>query len=303
MAVGNTAEAEATETRLSCEICGNERSDPAGTALGRVTGRTFHLRRCPSCRFVFVSDPWLDFAAAYGEDYYRGKGADPKLNYLEEALHPERAVRGHELRGVLSRVAALKPISPETTWLDYGCGMGGLLRTLQANHIAAVGYEQGWAVSSLRDRGLPLLDQLAGNEKRFDVITAIEVIEHTLDPVRLLADLRPLLKPGGLLFMTTGNAAPFQDRLARWPYVTPEVHLSFFEPSNLAMALTKAGFIAAYPGFGPGWADIYRYKVLLTLRRKLTSRMEALVPWTPAARALDSRLHLSAHPVGWAGDE
>ena len=289
-----------TETRLTCDICGCRQTDPAGTATGRATGQEFHLRRCPNCQFVFVADPWLDYALAYGEDYYQGRGADPKLNYLDEALHPDKAVRQHELRGVFERVNDLTTVSAATEWLDYGCGMGGLVDLLRARGVPALGFEQGWAVTSLRERGVPFIETLDGHEGRFDVITAIEVIEHSVDPVAMLTEMRGLLKPGGLLFMTTGNAQPFRKRLDKWPYVTPEVHLSFFEPANLARALDQAGFQPSHPGFGPGWADIYRYKVLMTLRRKHVSRLEALVPWTTAARVLDSKLRLSAHPVGWA---
>jgi hypothetical protein len=88
--------------------------------------------------------------------------------------------------------------------------------------------------------------------------------------------------------------------MTSWRYVTPEVHISYFEPTTLARALEAAGFEPAYPGYGPGWQDIIRYKVLMSLRRKWSSPFEALVPWGPMARTIDARLKLSAQPVGWA---
>jgi hypothetical protein len=127
------------------------------------------------------------------------------------------------------------------------------------------------------------------------------VIEHTIDPVGVLSQIRSLLKPGGLLFLTTANAEPFAVRLESWRYMTPEVHVSFFEPATLALALERAGFRTEFPGFGPGWPDMYRYKVLMSLHRKWSSPLEAAVPWRALARALDSRLRLSAQPIGWAG--
>ena len=63
-------------------------------------------------------------------------------------------------------------------------------------------------------------------------MTAIEVLEHTLDPLAELRRIRALLRPGGLLLLTTGNAAPFASRLTQWPYVIPEIHVSFFEPDD-----------------------------------------------------------------------
>ena len=53
----------------------------------------------------------------------------------------------------------------------------------------------------------------------FDVVTAIEVIEHVLDPVAELRRIRALLRPGGLLFLTTGNAKPYSKRLLTWGYL------------------------------------------------------------------------------------
>jgi SAM-dependent methyltransferase len=291
--------------KYRCRICDAEDSISVASVSGRLGPRRFELRRCNACRFVFVSDPWLDYDAIYSEAYYRGEGADTKLNYVEEVQHPTRTIRRYEWRGITERVGALTKISPDTAWLDYGCGTGGLVSFLRGRGIQAVGFEQGWCVPQLHEQGVPTIDEPAIGEHagRFDIVTAIEVIEHTIDPVGVLRQIRSLLKPGGLLFLTTANAAPFADRLASWRYMTPEVHISFFEPATLALALEKAGFEAGFPGYGPGWQDIIRYKVLMSLHRKWTSPVQRAAPWGLLAKALDSRLRLSAQPIGWARDE
>jgi SAM-dependent methyltransferase len=289
----------------ACRICGTDDSVSVASVSGRLGPRRFELRRCNFCRFVFVSDPWLDYEAIYSEAYYRGQGADTKLNYIEEVEHPARTVRRYEWRGIAERVGALASVSSDTTWLDYGCGTGGLVSFLRGRGVQATGFEQGWCAPRLRDQGVPTIDDptIAEHAGRFDIVTAIEVIEHTIDPVGVLRQIRSLLKPGGLLFLTTANAAPFADRLGSWRYMTPEVHISFFEPATLALALEKAGFQTEFPGFGPGWPDMIRYKVLMSLHRKWTSPLELAVPWTLLAKAIDSRLRLSAQPIGWARDQ
>jgi SAM-dependent methyltransferase len=289
----------------ACRICGSRDSAFVTSVTGDFAHRDFELRRCNVCRFVFISDPWLDYEAIYSEAYYNGQGVDRKLNYIGEVEHPARTVRQYEWRGIAERVAALTAVSPQTRWLDYGCGTGGLVSFLQGRGIQACGFEQGWWEPRLRERGVPTIaeNEFGENAGRFDVVTAIEVIEHTIDPVGALRQMRALLKPGGLLFMTTGNAEPFSERLASWRYMTPEVHISFFEPATLALALERAGFGVEFPGFGPGWPDMLRYKVLMSLHRKWTSPLESLVPWRPLARALDSRLRLSAQPIGWAAGQ
>jgi SAM-dependent methyltransferase len=249
-----------------------------------------------------VTNPSLDFDILYSEDYYNGRGADTKLNYVGEVQQPTRTVRRYEWRGVLERVRDLTPLPERSRWLDYGCGTGGLVTYLRGQAVDAFGFEQGWCGDLLRMNGVPTIEEpdFARQAGTFDVVSAIEVIEHVTDPVALLRTIRSLLKPGGLLFLTTGNAQPYHDRMTKWRYVTPDVHVSYFEPATLATALEGAGFAPAFPGFGPGWDDIIRYKLLMSLRRKWSSRVESIVPWRSLARVVDSRLKLSAQPVGWA---
>jgi SAM-dependent methyltransferase len=285
-----------------CPICGKTSFEDVGVVPGAVVHRDFHLRRCRSCQFVMVANPSLEFDMLYSEDYYNGRGADTKLNYAEEVQHPTRAVRRYEWRGVLERVRDLTSLAAGSTWLDYGCGTGGLVAYLRSQGIDAWGFEQGWCCDLLRASGVPTIEEadFDGAAGTYDVVSAIEVIEHVTDPVAVLRTIRRLLKPGGLLFLTTGNAEPYRDRITKWRYVTPDVHVSYFEPATLAAALEAAGFQPAFPGFGPGWEDIIRYKLLMSLRRKWSSPIESIVPWGSVARVVDARLKLSAQPVGWA---
>ena len=56
----------------------------------------------------------------------------------------------------------------------------------------------------------------------FDVVLCGDVIEHLRDPVAALARLRPLLRPGGRLVLSTPNVANWAIRLSllagRWRY-------------------------------------------------------------------------------------
>ena len=285
-----------------CPVCGAG-TRPAGQKRGDLTGRDFSLRRCDSCGFGFVADPWTDYAQIYDEAYYRGDGADPLVDYIFELDHPDTTVRQYEWRGIARVVSELADVTTATDWLDYGCGAGGLVRYLQRNGVPnAVGFEEGWSVPRLRQRGVPLIEreELAAREGSFDVITAIEVIEHVVDPVAELRAMRSLLRKGGLLFLTTGNAKPHARDLASWSYVRPEIHVSFFEPLTLATALERAGFAPAFPGWVAGWEDIIAFKVLKNLRRKRSTPIDRAVPWRAVGHLLDRRMGLTPHPVGRA---
>lgn len=285
-----------------CKICDAE-TVVAWSVVGRYSGREFALNRCPNCGFTSVMNPWLEYEKIYDENYYRGRGADPLVDYFAEINDPNHTVRRYEWSGIVAAVSSLTPVNGTTKWLDYGCGLGGLVDYLRRQGFSdATGFEQGWTVSHLAARAVPFItvaqeEQHAG---AFDVVTAIEVIEHIADPVSELRRMRRLLRRGGLLFMTTGNARPYRDRLPSWRYVRPEIHLSYFEPQTLALALRKAGFEPAFPGHTSGWDDIIRYKLLKSVGRHNVHPVDHIIPWTAITRLVDLRLGVTAHPVGWA---
>jgi 2-polyprenyl-3-methyl-5-hydroxy-6-metoxy-1,4-benzoquinol methylase len=285
-----------------CRICGAP-TQFIGIRRGRYEPRDFRLHHCPDCRFSFVANPWTDYERIYTAAYYQGKYADPLVDYVFELDHPGETIRLYEWRGIVRAVESLCPIRPDSRWLDYGCGNGGLVRHVRERSLCqAVGFEEGWIASRARTAGIPLMDEpeLSQMVGAFDVVTAIEVLEHVEQPLEMLTRIRSLLKPGGLFFFTTGNAAVARGRLASWRYVIPEIHISFFEPSTAARALAMCGFRPEFSGFLPGFTDIIRFKALKNLGIKERARWQSCVPWSVLTRLLDSRLHISGHPVGWA---
>ena len=266
-----------------------------GVVTGHIARRTFRLASCPECGFAFIADPLADFAGIYTEDYYSGRGADPLVNYVAEALAPERTIRRYEWRGVLKAVAELTPITGDTKWLDLGCGLGGLVTYLRDRGIDAVGADEGWGASWCKDHGVPLVDAATTTE-RFDVITSIEVIEHVPDPLGFLRQVARLLRPGGLFWLTTGNAVPWRGRLDVWPYVIPEIHVSFFEPRTMAQAMARAGLEHHDAVWTRGHPDIIRFKVLKNLRRNRTGTVERLIPWSFASCLVERRYGALQHP-------
>jgi 2-polyprenyl-3-methyl-5-hydroxy-6-metoxy-1,4-benzoquinol methylase len=286
----------------ACRICG-ALTQRLGSVHGNYSNRDYELRRCESCRYAFIADPWTDFARIYDDRYYDGKGADPLVDYGFELAHPERTIRRYEWRGITSVVERLLGGLSGVTWLDFGCGNGGLVRhVLASTEAAACGFEEGSIAEEARERGIPILSasELAQRRGGFDVVTAIEVIEHTIDPIAELRRIRELLRPGGLLFLTTGNAAPFADRLSRWSYVVPEIHVSFFEPRTLEYAMREAGFTPEHAELDGGFDQIMKFKVLKNLRIRRRNALTDLIPATPLAAAADRKVRLSDHPIGWA---
>jgi SAM-dependent methyltransferase len=236
------------------------------------------------------------------------------VDYRFELDHPERTIRSYEWNGIATVVAGLARGNESAgrdpgashpaagRWLDYGCGNGGLVRYLRRHDVEAFGFEEGSIAHEVSARGIPMLsaEALGSRHGSFDVVSAIEVLEHTYDPVTELRRMRQLLRPGGLLFLTTGNAQPYAERLTSWRYVVPEIHISFFEPGTLEHALTAAGFRPERGPLGPGFDEVLKFKVLKNLRVRRRSLLTDALPSSLIGRVVDRMTRLTDHPVGWA---
>jgi SAM-dependent methyltransferase len=283
--------------RRQCLICGTA-AEPAGTAVGRLSTRTFDLARCAQCGFAFVVDPSIDFERLYDERYYRGDGADPFVDYSGELVGD--SVRRYEWRGVPRVVSSLLGHTPRR-WLDYGCGYGGLVGWLRTHEamIDVVGHDGDHPMEVCATRGVPTIsfDHLVEQRAEYDAITAIEVVEHLVDPMPTFELFAQLLAPGGVLFLTTGNAARHRDDLPSWRYVIPEVHVSLYEPRTLRRIYEAVGLTPVSVGWLPGMADIIRFKVLKSLGRRRRSWYEKMAPWPLLARLADRREGVSEQPA------
>jgi SAM-dependent methyltransferase len=284
-------------SRQPCPICDSS-TDPLTTVRSDFSGIDFEFRQCPSCHLSFVANPRTDFAELYDAEYYAGRGADTFVDYINE-MNSDDSVRFYEWQGICRAVSSLVKARP-FKWLDYGCGLGGLVRFARQSGMSEVyGFDEGYSADWMTQHGLPVLkeSELIEHQGSFDVITAIEVIEHTVDPVGFMKQIATLLKPGGLFFLTTGNAQPHRDQLAKWSYVHPDVHVSYFEPSTLECLYERCNLEPVRAGFVDGYDDIIRYKVLKTLRVKSRNRLEGLVPWSAASRIVDWRHRVTQQPL------
>jgi SAM-dependent methyltransferase len=286
--------------QLSCKVCGAG-AGYIGSKKSLLREAFYHFYSCPSCGFFFVGNPWLEYSQIYNEAYYRGQGGDPTVDYYFEMDHAGQSIRQYEYQGLL-KIARRLMKRENFAWLDYGCGSGGLLDYVGSHSgIEICGFEEGEIAAEARRRGRKILDLegLEPMEGKFDLITAIEVLEHEAFPLALLERVKKLLKPGGVFFATTGNAAPQRRQFLKWHYASaPDVHVSFFQPQTLALAMSKAGLQPEGTGYLPGHTEVIKYKILKKLGLGKKSPFFALVPWFLACRLLNLRLEITGLPLG-----
>jgi len=283
-----------------CPICSAE-TTLIGTQVGKLDRRQFYMRHCSLCHFSFIQNYRSDFEILYNKDYYHGKGADPLVDYVYELNNIKTTIRNYEWSGIFKVFRQLCPNGGR--WLDFGCGGGGMVRYALSRGVDAMGVEDGWLADQGRSQGLPILstDELNRFAGSYDFVTAIEVIEHIPQPIEVLKTIRQLLKPGGVFFLTTGNARPFRQSLLDWGYTQcPDVHVSFFEPKTLERSLTMAGFESQFAPLSDGLIDVIKYKVLKNFQIKNRHGLIDALPWQLIARVVDAKYEVSKMPYGVA---
>lgn len=247
-----------------------------------------------------MDNPETDYSIIYDINYYQGAGADTSIDYIYEYEHFQTTVRNYEWQGIAAVASNFLKDLEGKKWLDYGCGTGGLLRFCEQNHkVEMFGFDQGWAVERAQAAGMRILEEetFESHLHSFDVITAIEVLEHCYDPINELRRIRSLLKPGGLFFYTTGNSQPFEDKILDWTYFAPEIHISLFQPRTMVYALKSCGFKVEEGYFIPGLENLIRYKVLKALNLKDMNMAERCLPWKALAHLVDKKYQISAYPI------
>jgi 2-polyprenyl-6-hydroxyphenyl methylase/3-demethylubiquinone-9 3-methyltransferase len=94
------------------------------------------------------------------------------------------------------------------------------------------------------------VEKMAATGKTFDVVTALEIVEHVADPALFISACCRLVKKNGLLVFSTLNRTPKSyllgiiaaERILRWVPAGTHDWKKFVRPSELARPLEQEGF-------------------------------------------------------------
>jgi len=243
----------------SCKVCSSE------NVKRRFDKKGLTYYTCKNCGLIFLintANPNFenllpDFEPAY-LSYFSENPANTR-NHRQLLRWMQKYVQGNEKK-----------------LLDIGCGSGSFVRFLRSEGFNAQGAEPSIALydhflkqASFFTNATPEKFAAINKEHLFDVITAIDVIEHTENPATFLDSLHSLLKPGGFVFISTPDTSSLHQRVTgkNWHYYN-RYHFSLFSKKTLTSLAEKTGFVlkeATYKGryFTLGYLTKYFRNFLL----------------------------------------
>jgi SAM-dependent methyltransferase len=235
---------------MSCPFCGD------GRATTRYDFGVHRIVRCKACALMYL-DPRpseSDLHAVYGADYYQNreffKGGSDSLfgyaDYIAERLN-KQGDYGPIAREIHARLG--QPRTPRL--LEVGCGLGYFLDVAFEEGFEVSGVEfNDYAVQRLRRKYAfqvfsGSLENTSLEPQSFDAVAMFDVIEHLLDPFDTLDRLHEVMRPNGLLVLSTMDSESLMSRLLGKrleDFRRTREHLFFFSRKTLTAVLRRHGF-------------------------------------------------------------
>lgn len=191
------------------------------------------------------------------------------MEKLESVYRDKNICMGYSLirRYSLAKQCIEPYLNKQTIVADLGCGDGYFLETISDRIKMGIGVDIGWEkADSLwvsRSKNLTFLkgDIIATKiEERVDIAVCMEVLEHVQNPEKVVAHLKTIIKPNGIVLITVpietgpsllaknfmGFLTGYRGRIRYWSL--KETLLAAFNPLKLEQ-IREISNIKAHKGF------------------------------------------------------
>jgi 2-polyprenyl-3-methyl-5-hydroxy-6-metoxy-1,4-benzoquinol methylase len=209
-----------------------------------------HIVVCENCGLVFIN-PQHD-EQDY-DQFYEIFNYKKMLKYKEKVVVSKEKIidmytfKKIPLKFLVDYLKSSRTLESHPRVLDVGCGFGVFILFMQEYGLKAEGLDQSFDTVDFARKQLGLKVH-AGSifnhdlpEHHYDVITSTAVMEHLINPLRALKQMRRFLKRDGILFVNTLDLRGMVLRtgIDRW---FKFVHTFYYTNVTLSSLIQLAGF-------------------------------------------------------------
>lgn len=272
----------------TCPLCGNQDSEK------RFTERQHDLRVCAQCGLWFI-DPYPANDEARHQtiqDYSFDEMAiaDTRKHYAAEVQYYQRYFSLFEAE-----------CREATSVLDVGCGTGRLLELLGQNpslYRAGVELNSARAETARRMAACEIYEtpiEEFTSERKFDVITMVNVLSHIPSFDKLFTALRGLLSEHGKFVLKIGEAGPQAQHSDLYDWGIPD-HLHFCGLNTLGYISRKYGLPIASHQRTPYAQEFYsRERWTSPGGSAVRNAVKLAVAYTPFALPILAKIYTMKH--------
>lgn len=231
----------------SCPLCSSRSFSSYNECVDHlVSGEMFILIRCSDCGFVFTQDhpDGKEIAGYYDSGDYISHN-DSAGGFANRIYRIVRNIMLVRKRRIIEKALGTK----QGSLLDIGCGTGYFAGTMKRAGWDVKGIEPNERAreSGIAAYGFEILtpEQIGQlKDSTFDCITMWHVLEHFDDPFAYAAEIKRLLKPGGLCISALPNSGSYDSAYygSNWAAFDVPRHLWHFNPESFARFAGLTGF-------------------------------------------------------------
>lgn len=243
-----------------CIACDSTHIYIKGIQVGYVEGITYDIFVCKECDTSF-SSPHKEGEEVYDLIYKHRDDAPGYMRYgvyakdILKKNNPWKYLSNKEemYYGLFKAIRGLR--QKNLSILDVGCGLGYVSYALHKMRHNVTGLD-------ISNEAITLAKEKYGdyfvcedffkigknNNKKYDVICMLELIEHVENPSLFIKHAMSLLNESGILIITTPNKS-FYPRESIWETDAPPVHITWFSEEGILKLIKRLGYNSRLSSF------------------------------------------------------